>query len=206
MRIHRLQTLQRLPITVDEAWEYFSSPKNLRQITPHWLDFRITNEPPDEMHAGAILSYQIRPIPGIPVQWVTEITHVRKPHFFVDEQRFGPFKMWHHEHYFRPHLGGGVEVEDIVQYGLYLGPIGSLVHDFYVRKRLHEIFMFRAQVLEQRFGRFEPEARAEQRKPKPVASEPLTESRPAGPKATPSKPASQTPPPGQITLKDIYGE
>ncbi|MEZ4702304.1 MAG: SRPBCC family protein [Rhodothermales bacterium] len=185
MRIHRLQTLQRLPISIEEAWDFFSSPKNLRQITPHWLDFRMTNEAPEEMRPGTILSYTIRPVPLINVQWVTEITHIKKPNFFVDEQRFGPFKMWHHEHYFRPHMGG-VEVEDIVQYGLYLGPIGTLAHDLYVRRRLHEIFTFRAQVLEQRFGRFESEAKYENRK----------QQRPAGP----SKPQ------GPITLKDIYGE
>jgi ligand-binding SRPBCC domain-containing protein len=187
MRIHRLQTLQRLPISIEAAWEFFSSPKNLRLITPHRLDFRMTNEPPEEIHPGTIIGYQIRPFPLLPVQWITEITHIRKPNFFVDEQRFGPFKFWHHEHHFRSHMGG-VEIEDIIQYGLYLGPIGTFVHDLIVRKQLHDIFTFRAQVLEQRFGRFESgESRsAEPRRQKPAVP--------------------KHPPQGPITLKDIYGE
>ncbi len=182
MRIHRLQIVQRLPIPIEEAWEFFSTPKNLRQITPPWLDFRITSEAPETMHPGTLLSYQIRPIPGISVNWITEITHLRRPHFFVDEQRFGPFKLWHHEHYFRPYQGG-VEMEDIVQYGLYLGPVGSLVHDLYVRKRLHEIFTFRGQTLEQRFGKFDSETKHEHRQQH-------------------LHPQQK----GPITLKDIYGE
>ena len=85
------------------------------------------------------------------MQWITELTQIRPPHLFIDEQRFGPFKLWHHEHFFRPYQGG-VEMEDVVHYGMYFGLVGTLFHDLFVRKRLHNVFTFRAQALEERFG------------------------------------------------------
>jgi ligand-binding SRPBCC domain-containing protein len=155
MKLQRLQTLQRLPIPIGEAWDFFSRPQNLRLITPHWLDFRLTNEPPEAMNPGTIISYKVRPVLGIPVQWITEITHMDAPRSFVDDQRVGPFRLWHHEHFFRP-IEGGVEVEDQVHYGLPFGLLGSLVHELYLRKRLQEIFTYRAQTLEHRFGAWRP--------------------------------------------------
>ena len=151
MKLHRLQTVQRLPISLDEAWDFFSSPRNLRFITPPWLDFRITNEVPERMHTGAIITYTIRPMFGLPVGWVTEITHLDPPHFFVDEQRFGPYRLWHHQHFFRP-IEGGIEAEDIVHYALPFGPLGSLVHRLTVHRRVQDIFAYRREVLTERFG------------------------------------------------------
>lgn len=151
MKLERIQTVQRLPIQIEEAWDFFTSPKNLRLITPHWLDYQLTMDPPEYMHPGTIISASIRPFPIYSTSWVSEITHIRPPQFYITEQRVGPFKMWHHEHHFRPHEDG-VEIEDIILYGMHFGRIGSLVHNVMLRKKLHEAFSFRAQALEQRFG------------------------------------------------------
>ncbi len=157
MKLHRLHALQRLPISTDEAWAFFSHPKNLPLITPPWLDFRMTNEVPAVMHAGALITYTIRPILGLRVRWVTEITHAEAPRLFVDEQRFGPYRFWHHQHRFRG-IDGGTEMEDLVHYALPLGPLGALAHRLVVRRQLDEIFAFRRAALAERFGAWKPVA------------------------------------------------
>ena len=151
MKLHRLRFTQMLPIPPGEAWDFFSDPRNLPIITPPWLGFEVTSEVPDRMYAGMILSYRVRPVFGIPVTWVTEITHVDAPAFFVDEQRFGPYRFWHHEHHFRP-AAGGVESEDLVHYAMPFGWAGEAVNALLVRKQLEEIFTFRREVLQKRFG------------------------------------------------------
>lgn len=156
MKIHRLHTTQRLPISPEEAWAFFSNPRNLRHITPDWLDFRITNDPPEQMYAGAIITYTVRPLFNLPVRWTTEITQVDEPHLFIDEQRFGPYRMWHHEHHFRA-LDGGVEVEDLIHYALPFGPLGAVAHTLMVRRQLDEIFSHRRNVLAEKFGTWQPE-------------------------------------------------
>jgi ligand-binding SRPBCC domain-containing protein len=151
MNLHRLRVVQHLPVGIDGAWAFFSSPKNLGAITPPWLDFCVTGEVPDEMHAGTILTYTVRPALGLKVRWVTEITHLEAPRFFVDEQRFGPYRFWHHQHRLRP-VAGGTEVEDVVHYALPYGPLGTLVHALAVRRKLEEIFAYRREALARRFG------------------------------------------------------
>ena len=136
------------------AWQFFSQPKNLPLITPAWLDFQMTNAVPDEIHTGTIITYTIRPMLGLKVRWVTEITHAEAPCLFVDEQRFGPYRFWHHQHHFRE-IAGGVEVEDLVHYALSFGPLGRFAHAVTVRRRLAAIFAFRRAALEQHFGRME---------------------------------------------------
>ncbi len=101
MRLERLQDLCRLPIALPVAWDFFSDPRNLERITPPWLGIEITSDLPPRMHPGMIVTYRVRPPPGIPVRWVTEITHVVEPTLFVDEQRYGPYRFWHHQHHFR---------------------------------------------------------------------------------------------------------
>jgi ligand-binding SRPBCC domain-containing protein len=103
------------------------------------------------MYAGLVVTYRIRIPPGVPSTWVTEITHVREPHFFVDEQRFGPYRFWHHQHHFQE-KDSGVEIQDIVHYGLPLGVLGRLPHFFVVRRQLRSIFAFRRAALDKRFG------------------------------------------------------
>ncbi|MDA0747465.1 MAG: SRPBCC family protein [bacterium] len=150
MKLFSLSRTQRLPISVREAWDFFSNPGNLREITPPGLDFVVESELPEQVYPGLIVAYRIRPLVGIPVRWVTEITHVEEPYFFVDEQRFGPYKFWHHEHRFRE-VDGGTEMEDVVHYGLRFGPFSGLVDRFLVRRKLEAIFDFRYRVMVERF-------------------------------------------------------
>ncbi len=159
MKVHRFQTEQRLPIPLETAWAFFSSPKNLRLITPDWLDFHITNDIPETMYPGALITYTVRPMLGLPVDWVTEITHMDAPHFFVDEQRFGPYRMWHHQHHFVA-IEGGVAMTDTVDYVLPFGPLGTLLHALTVRKRVAAIFAYRRQALVEHFGAWTATAEA----------------------------------------------
>ena len=150
MRLSRLQYTQQLGIPPDRAWAFFSDPRNLPRITPPSLGLEVTSDLPGEMYPGMIITYRVRPIPWVAAGWVTEITHVREPSLFVDEQRFGPYRFWHHEHHFRG-VEGGVEMEDIVHYALPFGKIGTVFGGPFVRRRLAEIFAFRRRFLEQEF-------------------------------------------------------
>jgi len=152
--IARLEAAQALPVTIDEAWAFFSDPSNLASITPPSLDFVVTSDLPARVYAGLIVSYTVRPVLGVRTVWVTEITQVRAPHFFVDEQRIGPYRLWHHEHHLES-VPGGVVVRDVVHYRAPGGPLAGLLDRFVVRPRLHRIFTYRREALERRFGRVE---------------------------------------------------
>lgn len=150
--MHTLKTVQRLPVSIEEAWDFFSSPQNLKKITPPYMGFDITSGGEDKMYAGQIITYIVKPILGIPMEWVTEITHVREPYYFVDEQRFGPYALWHHKHFFQS-IPGGIEMQDIVHYKIPLGIIGKAVNQMYIKKKLKEIFDYRYNILEKIFGK-----------------------------------------------------
>lgn len=152
LSIHRLHRRQRLPIELAEAWRFFSDPRNLALITPPGLGLRVQSPLPERVYPGLIITYRIRLPFGVPGRWVTEISHLDEPHRFVDEQRLGPYRFWHHEHRFRA-LDGGTEIEDLVHYALPLWPLGELAHRPVVAPRLAEIFEYRRAVLERRFGR-----------------------------------------------------
>ncbi|TRZ98560.1 MAG: hypothetical protein D4R80_04740 [Deltaproteobacteria bacterium] len=151
MKPYVLKEVQRLPISLPEAWRFFSDPRNLPRITPPSLGLEVTSDLPGKMYPGMVITYRVRPIPGVRVGWVTEITHVLEPSLFVDEQRFGPYRFWHHQHHFRE-IEGGVEMEDIVHYALPLGTIGRVFGGPLVRRRLAEIFAFRRRFLVREFG------------------------------------------------------
>ena len=146
-----MKEVQRLPISLPEAWSFFSDPRNLPRITPPSLGLEVTSDLPEVMYPGMIITYHVRLIPWVSVGWVTEITHVREPVLFVDEQRFGPYRFWHHEHHFRE-VEGGVEMEDIVHYALPLATIGRVFGGRLVRRRLEQIFSFRRRFLAREFG------------------------------------------------------
>ncbi len=151
--LYQLYRKQVLPISLEEAWEFFSSPFNLKKITPPDMGFEVKLISPEQkMYAGMIIAYKVRPLLGIPMNWVTEITHVREPYFFVDEQRFGPYSFWHHQHHFRK-VREGVEMEDLVSYKIPLGLLGKIANALFVRKRLEYIFDYRYKILEQIFPR-----------------------------------------------------
>ena len=152
MKFFRLLEDQTLPIPQREAWDFFSDPGNLPRITPPWLGFEVTSEPPPRMYPGMVLTYRVRPLLGIPVSWMTEITQVSEPDYFIDEQRFGPYRLWHHEHRFET-AAGGTRVIDTVHYALPAGPLSPLVDRLIVRRQLANIFGYRRRVLEERFGK-----------------------------------------------------
>ncbi|MCC8360439.1 SRPBCC family protein [Salinimicrobium sediminilitoris] len=156
MKIYQLHAVQRIPISLQEAWNFFSDPANLKVITPTYMGFDITMGGDRPMFAGQIIEYIVTPIAGIKTKWVTEITHVKVLEYFVDEQRFGPYDLWHHKHFFRE-IEGGVEMEDIIDYKLPLGFIGQAVHPLLVRPKLEEIFDFRKKKLKELFGSFKKE-------------------------------------------------
>ena len=143
---------QEIPVSVEQAWDFFSSPKNLKEITPSYLGFDIKSELPEKMHEGLFIMYMVKPIFGIPMEWVTEITHINKGRFFVDEQRKGPYRIWHHEHHFEP-TPKGVRMFDRVSYELPFGLFGQMVHPLLVKPKLVEIFNFRFDKVEKLFGK-----------------------------------------------------
>ncbi|MFO0946288.1 MAG: SRPBCC family protein [Planctomycetota bacterium] len=150
-QVHQLQSRQILPISLEECWDFFSNPMNLPEITPPWLHFDVSEVEFERIRPGAVFQYTVRPLLGVPLSWVTEITHVVPAELFVDEQRFGPYRFWHHQHHFTP-VRDGIEVLDIVHYALPLGPIGRIVHALSVKRKLDAIFAYRRDVLERRFG------------------------------------------------------
>ncbi len=148
MKVHCLRREQFLPISLDEAWPFFSTPRNLEAITPDFLRFRITSAVPDETYSGLIISYRIAAVAGVPMTWVTEIKHVEPLRRFVDEQRIGPFRLWFHEHRFDP-VEGGMIMSDTVHYVMPWGWLGDWVHTLFIRRRLNAIFDFRHDYLAQ---------------------------------------------------------
>lgn len=151
MKIFKLKTVQTLPITIEEAWGFFSSPNNLSKITPSSMDFRILTELPKKIYPGMIVQYTVKPMAPFRISWLTEITQVREPNFFVDEQRFGPYGFWHHQHHFKK-VAQGTAVIDLVHYGLPLGFLGRIAHGLFVKQKLNAIFEYRESALIQLFG------------------------------------------------------
>ncbi len=152
MKIYRMQKTQDLPIDLDQAWRFFSDPRNLGQITPPSLGFRMTSpDSASEIHAGMIITYRIKPLPLISLEWVTEITQAQRPHFFIDEQRFGPYRFWHHQHRFEE-TAGGVRTVDLIHYALPFGPLGRAAHALMVHRQLRQIFDYRRNALTALFG------------------------------------------------------
>ncbi|MDG4716507.1 SRPBCC family protein [Winogradskyella marincola] len=153
MKIYTLHKKQNLPISVDEAWNFLSDPRNLKTITPDYMGFHILSGADRPMFPGQIIQYIVTPVLGIKTKWVTEITHVKDKKYFVDEQRFGPYALWHHKHFIKP-IEGGVEMEDIVDYKVPMGILGQMVHPFLVKPKLEEIFNYRTTKLEALFGKY----------------------------------------------------
>jgi ligand-binding SRPBCC domain-containing protein len=150
--IHILKQTQFLPITLEQAWDYFSRPENLNEITPPDLSFKIKSKLPAKMYAGLMVIYRVHPFKFVGFEWLTEITHMNEPYYFVDEQRRGPYRMWHHEHHFQA-VDGGIEMTDIIHYQLPLGWFGNLLHGLIVRPKLYKIFNYRKILLEQKIFR-----------------------------------------------------
>ncbi len=149
--VYRLKTVQNLPITVEKAWDFLSDPGNLKTITPDYMGFKILDGGNEKMYAGQIIKYIVTPVLGIPLRWVTEITHVKNNEYFVDEQRFGPYSLWHHKHFIKA-IPGGVEMIDVVDYKLPFGMLGRIAHPLFVKRKLNQIFNYRYNKLIELFG------------------------------------------------------
>ena len=151
MSVHTLNTTQRIPTDIESVWDFISSPKNLKEITPDYMGFEIIGNSPEKMYPGMLIQYRVSPVLGLKMTWVTEITHVKDKSYFVDEQRFGPYSLWHHKHFIKE-IPGGVEMEDIVDYKVPAGFLGRLAHPYLVKPKLDEIFEYRKKALEEKFG------------------------------------------------------
>ena len=142
-KVYSIKTVQLLPVSIDTAWEFFSSPANLKNITPSSLGFNIISKyHGDKMYPGQIIEYKVKPVLGIPLYWMTEITHVEHKKYFIDEQRFGPYSLWHHQHHFKE-VANGVEMTDIVHYKIPFWFLGDIANTLMVKKQLKQIFDFR---------------------------------------------------------------
>ena len=147
-----LKYRQRVPLSLEACWEFFSSPANLKTITPTHLDFKMKSASYEgKMYPGQLIAYTIRPVLNFPIEWVTEITHVEELTYFIDEQRFGPYKFWHHEHRFYA-ISGGVEMVDTISYKVPFGFLGKLLNHLKIKSDIEEIFAYRRTKLEEIFG------------------------------------------------------
>jgi len=151
MAFHRITTEQKLPISMQDAWAFFSSPKNLNVITPKEMSFEITNDPAPKMFEGQIITYKVSPFWGIKMPWMTEIRTVKENSYFIDEQRFGPYSLWHHRHSFEE-IEGGVLMTDEVNYKLPFGVLGDVAHALFIKKKLAHVFEYRKKALIELFG------------------------------------------------------
>jgi ligand-binding SRPBCC domain-containing protein len=149
MRLHRLEQTQRFPLSLGWAWDFFADPGNLARVTPPAMRLRITSPVPDTIYAGMLITYRLTPLPGMRVDWVNEITHVDHPRRWIDEQRFGPYRFFQHQHAFRE-IDGGVEMHDLVHYVLPRGAVG--VRRLLVAPALRDLFAYRFEVLERILG------------------------------------------------------
>lgn len=151
MAIHTLQRTQKLKTDIHTLWDFISSPKNLKEITPSEMSFELLSDLPEKMYAGQIIQYKVKPLFGISLNWCTEITYVKELDYFVDEQRKGPYKLWHHQHHLKE-IEGGVEMIDIVHYEAPFSFLGDIATPFIVEPKLKEIFDFRFEKLKALFG------------------------------------------------------
>ena len=149
--MYQLKRTQFVKTDLQTCWDFFSSPKNLKEITPEYMGFDVLVELPEKLYEGLMIEYIVRPLLGIPMKWITEIKYVHDKQFFVDEQRKGPYKIWHHEHHFKE-VEGGVEMTDIVSYEIPLGILGRIAHPIIVKKKLEEIFDYRFKRVDELFG------------------------------------------------------
>ncbi len=151
MKIYQIKEQFLLDNDLDQVWAFFSNPKNLKIITPEFLNFKFISGAEDgQIYPGKIIEYRVHPLFGIPLQWVTEVTQVKDREYFIDEQRFGPYKLWHHQHSFSQ-TEDGVLVEDLVHYGLSFGILGQIAREVIVKRQLASIFKYRHQKMNEVF-------------------------------------------------------
>ena len=144
---------QILKTDIDTLWKFMSSPNNLEKITPKEMSFNITSKNHNKpIYPGMIITYKVAPVLSIPINWITEITHVKKNKYFVDEQRIGPYKLWHHEHRFEILNEEGVLMEDIITYIPPLGILGEFINKIFIKNKVNRIFDYRRDILTKIFN------------------------------------------------------
>lgn len=154
MAIFQFYMEQKIPASINDVWDFISSPKNLQRITPDYMGFEIsTKYVSEEMYPGMMISYKVKPLFNIKMNWLTEITQVKEKLFFVDEQRHGPYKIWHHEHRITA-IEGGVLMTDLITYQPPFGILGNLANTLIIKHKIKEIFKYRKQALIELFGAF----------------------------------------------------
>jgi ligand-binding SRPBCC domain-containing protein len=155
MKSYQLSFNQNIPLPLSETWDFFSSPANLAKITPPEMAFTVTSDKEQikQMYPGLIITYKVSPMLGIKLDWMTEITHVSEGKYFIDEQRFGPYQFWHHQHHFKA-IDGGTQMNDLLTYGLPLGFLGRIANHVLVADKLQQIFVFRKQKVIELFGTY----------------------------------------------------
>lgn len=152
MAIYTLKAVQRIPVSLEQAWDFFSNPANLHIITPDDMGFKVISKYQEEkMYSGQIIEYKVKPLFNISLYWQTEILEVKDKEFFVDIQRKGPYKMWRHEHYFKE-IEGGVEMTDIIRYQNPFGVLGMIANRLFIKRKLAGIFEYRRKKVEELFG------------------------------------------------------
>lgn len=155
MGFYQFQREIKINASIDEIWDFISSPKNLKEITPEYMGFDITSKDlAEKMYPGMIISYKVKPLLGLKTTWVTEITHVEDKAYFVDEQRVGPYSIWHHEHFIEP-IKNGVLMKDIVSYKPPFGFLGSIANTLLIKKKLNEIFAYRSEAIVKKYGAYD---------------------------------------------------
>lgn len=150
MKIYHFEQQQILPISREEAWEFFANPQNLAKLTPNWMGLTMEEEPPQKIYPGMLMTQKVRPLLGIPLTWLTEITHIEEGSYFIDEQRIGPYAFWQHEHRLRETIAGTVLI-DRLHYALPFGFIGRLAHELTVKQKVAAVFRYRYEVLGKMF-------------------------------------------------------
>lgn len=158
MKVHSLKQEQALPISLDDAWDFFSSPRNLEEMTPPGMGFRIVSLPSESLYEGEIIQYSVKALPGIWIPWVSEIKAVVPGESFVDDQISGPFRFWHHRHSFAS-IEGGTLVTDLIHYSIGFGPFGEVARHLFVKGQLEVMFRHRRVTLEKKFGSLTPQNR-----------------------------------------------
>jgi ligand-binding SRPBCC domain-containing protein len=151
--VYEIKYEQDIPTTKEKIWEFISSPLNLKDITPPYMGFEVTSaEMSEKMYPGMMITYKVRPLLNIPINWCTEITHVDELNFFVDEQREGPYTIWHHQHHIKE-ITGGVKMIDIIHYKVPFGFLGKIANMLFVKKQLQDIFDYRFERIDSLFGK-----------------------------------------------------
>jgi ligand-binding SRPBCC domain-containing protein len=152
MKVYKIETVQHVNASVEACWDFFSSPKNLQTITLDNMSFQIQDFDGRRMYPGQLITYTLKPLLGIKINWVTIITVCKENRYFIDEQRFGPYALWHHKHFFEPGENGGTIMTDIVHYALPLGFLGRIMNTLVVNSKLKTIFDYRRNKIEELFN------------------------------------------------------